>query len=116
MFSYSNFRPVADQHIFNSYIQTFFEQSSFDYIIENQREFCFFLYGDSSLESLSIFNEVIYPLISQKVKYVTLLDENALNSDIISSISEYYQIDVEARNIALYKNKKWSYYLHFVFA
>ncbi|MDD2209195.1 MAG: hypothetical protein PHW23_01690 [Bacilli bacterium] len=106
LFSYSNFRPVADQHIFNSYIQTFFEQSSFDYIIENQRENFVFLYGDSSLESLSIFNEVIYPLaISQKVKYVTLLDENALNSDIISSISEYYQIDVEARNIALYKNK-----------
>jgi len=106
LLSYSKFRPVADQHIFNSYIQTFSQQASFDYIVENQRDNFIFLYEDNNVESLTIFNDVIYPLvISQKKKYVTLLDKKKLNTDVFFSISEYYEIDEETSNIAIYKNK-----------
>jgi hypothetical protein len=106
LLSYSKFRPVADQHIFKSFIRTFWEQASFDSIIENEIESFVFLYDSNNIEPLSIFNDVIYPLvIRQKDKYVTILDKNALNSAIISSILEYYQIDIEASNIAIYKNK-----------
>lgn len=106
LLSYSKFRPVADQHILNSYIQTFSEQSSFDYITENQRDGFVFLYDGLSVESLTIFNNVVHPLvIKQRKKYVTLINRNVLNNDVFLSISQYYQIDEEADNIAIYKNK-----------
>lgn len=106
LLSYSKFRPVADQHIFGSFIQTFSTQASFNFIIENQRDNFVFLYERSSIESLTIFNEVIYPLVNnQKKKYATLIDKSSLNNDVIFSILDYYQVDEEASNIAIYKNK-----------
>lgn len=106
LLSYSKFRPVADQHILNSYIQTFSEKTSFDYITENQRNGFVFLYDGLSVESLTIFNNVVHPLvIKQKKKYVTLINKNVLNNDVFLSISQYYLIDEEADNIAICKNK-----------
>lgn len=106
LLSYGKFRPVADQHILNSYIQTFSEETSFNYIIENQRDSFVFLYDGLSIESLTIFNDIVHPLvIKQRKKYVTLIDKNALDNDVFLSISQYYLIDEEADNIAIYKNK-----------
>lgn len=104
--SYSKFRPIADQHFISSNIQIFTELDSFEYLLEVERADFLFIYDDFSEESLTIFNNLIYPLAKkEESKYVTILDKNMLKTGVFSSICDYFEIGQEEINLAIYKNK-----------